>query len=58
MATLNYHQSYRFTTIKIDKKGKEKKVYNVYLTPYEALKSHSDALNFLKRISLLKNLIK
>jgi transposase InsO family protein len=46
---LNYHRPCGFATIKVDKKGKEKKVYNVYLTPYEALKSHPDALNFLKK---------
>ena len=34
---LNYHRPCGFATIKTDKKGKEKKVYNVYLTPYEAI---------------------
>lgn len=45
---LNYHRPCGFATKRIDKKGKEKKVYDVYLTPYEALKSHPRALNFLK----------
>jgi hypothetical protein len=34
--------------IKVDKKGKEKKVYNLYLTPYEALRRLPRAKEFLK----------
>lgn len=45
---LNYHRPSGFAEKKIDKKGKEKKVYNVYLIPYEALKSHPRASDFLK----------
>jgi len=45
---LNYHRPCGFATRKIDEKGKEKKVYDVYQTPYEALKSHLNASNFLK----------
>lgn len=52
---LNYHRPSGFATRKIDKKGKEKKVYNVYLTPYEVFKSHPRASNFLKEgVSLEK----
>ncbi len=45
---LNYHRPCGYATIKIDKKGKEKKVYNIYLTPYEALKRHPRGSEFLK----------
>lgn len=45
---LNYHRPCGFATKKIDARGKEKKVYNVYLIPYEALKSHPSASKFLK----------
>lgn len=46
---LNYHRPCGFATKKIDEKGKEKKVYNVYLIPYEAFKSHPRAKDFLKK---------
>jgi len=45
---LNYHRPCGFATIKTDKKGKEKKVYNLYLTPYEALRRLPGASKFLK----------
>lgn len=45
---LNYHRPCGFATLKVDRKGKEKKVYDVYRTPYEALKSHPRASEFLK----------
>lgn len=45
---LNYHRPCGFATIKRDAHGKEKKVYDVYRTPYEALKSHPRASEFLK----------
>lgn len=45
---LNFHRPCGFATIKINAKGKEKKVYNVYRTPYETLKSHLNASFFLK----------
>lgn len=47
-AYLNFHRPCGFATKKIDARGKEKKVYNIYRTPYEALKSHSMASKFLK----------
>lgn len=46
---LAYHRPCGFPTLKTDSKGKEKKVYNVYLTPYEALKSHPRGREFLKK---------
>lgn len=45
---LNYHRPCGFATETIDKKGKIKKVYNTYRTPFEALKSHPSALELLK----------
>lgn len=45
---LNYHRPCGFATEKIDRKGKVKKVYDVYQTPYEALKTHPGTSEFLK----------
>lgn len=46
---LNFHRPSGFATRKvIDKKGKIKKVYDTYLTPYEALKKIKDTSCFLK----------
>lgn len=46
---LNFHRPCGFARRKVvDKKGKEKKVYDVYLTPYEALKGITSASIFLK----------
>lgn len=53
---LNYHRPCGFATIKIPEKGKIKKVYDVYWTPYEALKSHCRASEFLKEGVTLENL--
>ena len=46
---LNYHRPCGFATVKTDAKGKAKKVYDVYATPYERLKSLPQAQRFLKR---------
>lgn len=46
---LNYHRPCGFATKKvIGKNGKIKKVYDTYLTPYEALKKITGASKFLK----------
>ncbi len=45
---LNFHRPCGFATTVIDKKGKEKKIYNVYMTPYEKLKSLENAEKYLK----------
>lgn len=45
---LNYHRPCGFATTRIDAKGKEKKVYNIYCTPYDALGGHPRASEFLK----------
>lgn len=46
---LNYHRPCGFATDKIDGKGKIKKIYKTYLTPYEALLRHPEASKFLKK---------
>ena len=45
---LNYHRPCGFPTIQTDQKGKKRKVYDVYLTPYDALKRILGANKFLK----------
>ena len=45
---LNYHRPSGFAEEKIDAKGKIRKVYTLYRTPFEALKSHLNASKFLK----------
>lgn len=47
-AYLNFHRPCGFATTKIDRKGKEKKVYDIYRTPFEALVAHPRAPEFLK----------
>lgn len=46
---LNYHRPCGFATKKLDKKGKVKKVYDVYMTPFKRLKSLPTASKFLKK---------
>ncbi|HWS95613.1 MAG TPA: integrase [Candidatus Methylomirabilis sp.] len=36
---LNYHRPCAFATVKVDGKGRETKVYETYVTPYERLRS-------------------
>jgi len=45
---LNYHRPCGYATIITDKKGKEKKVYNIYKIPYERLKFLPNAKQYLK----------
>lgn len=45
---LNYHRICGFATNYVDKKGKIKKKYDTYLTPYEKLKSISNASHYLR----------
>lgn len=45
---LNFHRPCGFATITINSKGKQKKIYNKYLTPYEAFKSVPNAKKYLK----------
>lgn len=55
---LNYHRTCGFATTTIDGKGKEKKVYKTYLTPYEKLKSLPHAELYLKRHVFFEDLDK
>lgn len=45
---LNFHRPCGFPTIITDEKGKKQKVYDVYLTPYDALKRILRGRNLLK----------
>jgi transposase InsO family protein len=45
---LNFHRPCGFATVKTDRRGKQIKRYDVYLTPFEALCAHPGALEFLK----------
>lgn len=51
---LNFHRSCGFATLKIDRRGKEKKKYDICLTPYEKLKSLENPKQYLKPGSDLK----
>ena len=55
---LNYHRTCGFATTKIDRKGKEKKVYDVYMTPYAKLRSLPHAELYLKRHIFFEDLDK
>lgn len=55
---LNYHRTCGFATTKIDRKGKEKKVYNIYMTPYAKLRSLPNAEMYLKRHIFFEDLDK
>jgi hypothetical protein len=47
-AYLNFHRPCGFATITVNPKGKQKKIYNKYLTPFEALKKVPNAEKYLK----------
>ena len=55
---LNYHRPCGFATVKVDFRGKEKKVYDVYRTPFEALKAQINGSDFLKTNVTLEQLEK
>jgi hypothetical protein len=46
---LNFHRPCAYPTIEVDKKGKKRKIYNLYQTPYDHLKSLPNAKIFLKK---------
>lgn len=46
---LNYHRPCGFATVTTDEKGKQKKVYAVYQTPYERLRSLPKRRGLLRR---------
>ena len=45
---LNYHRPCGFATTVVDEKGKQKKIYDTYVTPYEKFHSLKDAAQYLK----------
>lgn len=55
---LNYHRPCGFATTKVDRKGKEKKIYETYMQPYEKLKSLPNAEGYLKRHIFFEDLDK
>lgn len=55
---LNYHRPCAFATDIIDKKGKIKKAYREYKTPYEKFRSLSNAEQYLKESTTFEKLDK
>jgi len=53
---LNYHRPCGYATITVDKKGKEKKKYDTYMTPHEKLSSLPKVEDYLKPGITLANL--
>lgn len=53
---LNYHRPCGYATIIADKKGKERKIYNIYKIPYERFKSLPNAEQYLKSGTTIKML--
>jgi len=47
-AYLSFHRPCGYPTITIDKRGRQKKKYDIYLTPYARLKSLENAKQYLK----------
>lgn len=45
---LNFHRPCGFATVTVDRKGKRKRVYKTYQTPYERLKALPKAARFLR----------
>jgi len=45
---LNYHRPCGFATVTIDERGKRRKKYETWMTPYERLKSLENAESYLK----------
>ena len=45
---LNYHRPCGFATVTVDMRGKEKKVYKTYQTPYERLRSLEHSEQYLR----------
>lgn len=53
---LNFHRPSAFPTIITDEKGRKKKMYHIYQTPYEALKGITGAQKFLKPGTIFEKL--
>ncbi len=47
-AYLNFHRPCAFATVTFDGKGRRRRKYETYLTPFERLKSLTDASNYLR----------
>ena len=45
---LNYHHPCGFATLKVDKRGKEKKKYDIYMTPYQKFRTLLNCEQYLK----------
>jgi len=45
---LNYHRPSGFATVTTDARGKQKKIYDTYLTPYEKLRSLQKAASYFR----------
>jgi len=45
---LNFHRPCGYPTIVVDEKGRKKRLYHTYQTPYEALKNIKEGEKFLK----------
>lgn len=45
---LNFHRPCAFATVTVDEKGRRRKKYETYQTPYERLKSIKDAAKYLR----------
>ena len=46
---LNFHRPCGFATVIVSPKGKQKKIYNQYLNPYEAFRKVTNAESYLKQ---------
>lgn len=53
---VNYHRPSGYATTTVDVKGKEKKTYNLYETPYEHFKNLPDAPTYLRSGSTFQEL--
>lgn len=53
---LNYHRPCGFATLTIDRKGKQKKIYRTYLTPYEKFKSLENPSQYLAQGTTIREL--
>ena len=45
---LNFHRPCGFATVTVDEKGRRRKIYDIYQTPHERLKSIAEAAKYLR----------
>lgn len=55
---LNFHRPCGYPTITTDQRGKQKKKYDIYQTPYAKFKSLPDAKKYLKKVMTFEKLNK